>query len=190
MIFWFAVLIGVGGVVIGVKKRLFPMWAVLFNMLVSIYLGVMLSPLAVELIFGSESSGYHKAGCVGGIAVAVFAILQTIAICWLTGKFSVSFPRLFNNIGSGFLGFFSGYLAVTFLFFVVCLMPFSSEQPVVKKICESGGSKQIAAKSIEKACGFVGALSLQLKGDAAGGIIDKLIHSEDEAKSREIKNPG
>jgi len=178
MVFWFAVLIGVVFLVVGIKKRLYPMWAILFNILISIYLGVMLSPVANELIFGSESSAYHKAGCVGGIAAAVFAILQTIAVCWLTGKFSVSFPRLFNNIGSGFLGFFAGYLTVTFLFFIVCIMPFSSEQPVAKKICELGGSKQIAAKSVKKACGLVGGLSLQLKADAAGKIIDKLIQPE------------
>ena len=178
--FWFSVLVGAVFAMIGIKKGFYPIWAILFNILISIYLGIMLAPTIVGIIPDIGGSRYHYAGCVAGIAIVVFAVFQTIATSLLTGTCTVSFPKIFSNVGAGILGFLSGYLVCSFALFVICITPFSKE-PFMRSICGRDDLAPSAVASVVKVCDFVGALSLQRYDNVAAGVVDWLIMPADES---------
>ncbi|MHC4395453.1 MAG: hypothetical protein ACYS1A_07330 [Planctomycetota bacterium] len=189
--FWFAVLVGVLLAVVGIKAGFYSMWAVVFNILISIYLGVMLCPTIIGLVPDIGDSRYHHGGCVGGVAVVVFAIFQTITVNFLTGAETVKkdeepicFPKMFNIIGAGLLGFLSGYIVCGFVLFVLLIMPISKE-PIVKDFCEQSG---FAAQSVKNVCGFVGSVSLQTYEEAdPREVVDWLMTVPEAEKSRRVE---
>jgi hypothetical protein len=191
--FWCVVLIGILAGVMAIKAGFYTMWAILFNTLISIYIGVMLCPTIIGLIPDIGDSRYHHAGCVGGIAVVIFAIFQTITVNFLLGEESdkdkkneeaISFPKLVNSIGAGLVGFFSGYVVCGFVIFVFMIMPISNE-PIVKSICEQSG---FAAQSVKAVCGFVGGISLQCHDEAEPrDVVDWLTTPEKKEKSRRVE---
>ena len=162
MMFWFAILGGIILAVFAVKKKFYSMWPVLFNVMVSIYLGVMILPLIVGFAEDIENSPYHLAGCILLTAIAVFAILQTITTTFFTGAFEVSFPRLFDNIGAGILGFVSGYIACTFICFLIFVCPFSDRLFDNKDILANSSTKTVI-----RTCDLVGCASFQCYNNAS-----------------------
>jgi len=188
--FWCAILIGILAAVMAIKVGFYTMWAILFNTLISIYIGVMLCPTIIGLIPDIGDSRYHHAGCVGGIAVVIFAIFQTITVNFLLGEEAgkntkneeaISFPRLVNTIGAGLVGFFSGYVVCGFVLFVFLITPISKES-IVKSICEQTG---FAAQSVNTVCGFVGGISLQCHDEAEPReVVEWLTTPEKKATSR------
>jgi len=188
--FWCAILIGILAAVTAIKTGFYTMWAILFNILISIYLGVMLCPTIIGLIPDIGDSRYHHAGCVGGIAVVIFAIFQTITVNFLLGEEAdknkkneeaISFPKVVNTIGAGLAGFFSGYIVWGFVIFIFLITPISNE-PMVKTICEQTG---FAAQSVQAVCGFVGGFSLQCHDEATPrDVVEWLTTPEKKEKSR------
>jgi len=170
MMFWLAVAMGVVFALIGIRLGFYRMWAVLFNILVSIYLGVMLTPAMVKIIPSMENFYYHRPLSVAAIAIVAFAVLQTIAVT-LIGAFEVSFPKMFNNIGSVILGFLSGYLLVIFVLFVICVIPFSKQGLVSWQ----RRLKPTAARPVVKVCDFVGSASLHVCDGVALEVVSDLI---------------
>lgn len=190
MIFWFAVLVGVIFAVIGIRKSFYPMWMMLFNILVSIYLAVMLSPLIVQIRPDMDQLRYYFAACVAVIAVMAFIILQVIKTSFLAEISESLCPRFFDNVGAGILGFLSGYVVISFAFLVVCIMPFS-EQSFMKGILGDGVSTPSGVKPVVKACDFVAKASMQVYSDTAGGVVDWLVapQSNSEYSPTEEKEP-
>ncbi|MHC4738816.1 MAG: CvpA family protein [Planctomycetota bacterium] len=191
--FWCVVLIGILAAVMAIKAGFYTMWAILFNTLISIYIGVMLCPTIIGLIPDIGDSRYHHAGCVGGIAVVIFAIVQTITVNFLLGEETdkdkkneeaISFPKLVNTIGAGLVGFFLGYVVCGFVIFVFMIMPISNE-PIVKIICEQSG---FASQSVKTVCGFVGGISLQCHDEAEPrDVVEWLTTPEKKEKSRRVE---
>ncbi|MBA7485891.1 hypothetical protein ES707_21443 [subsurface metagenome] len=75
MILLLAVVVGVVFAVIGVRKGFFPMWLVLFNILISIYVGVMLSPTLVAIRPDMEQEPYYLAAFIAVTSVMIFIVL-------------------------------------------------------------------------------------------------------------------
>ena len=173
MIFWVAVLVGIVFAFIGKQKGFFVMWAALFNVLVAIYLGIMLTPIFVKYITAVTDSSLHRAVCLSVLTIVIFTILQTIASTFFTGTFVVTFPKIFDNIGAGILSFILGYLVCNFIFLALCISQFS-EHTFVSKLCGQDSLKSTAVPSIAKACKFVASASMQHEN---GGIeiINKLL---------------
>jgi hypothetical protein len=170
MIFWFGIVAGVIFAVIGIRKSFFPMWVILFNILISIYLSIMVSPLIVEIRPDLEQLRYYFAACVAVIAIMIFVILQVITASFLAEISESLCPRFFDNIGAGILGFLSGYVVFSFVFLVICIMPFS-KRSFMKGLCGDGVSMPSGAKPVVKACDFVSSASMEIYGGNAGGIV-------------------
>jgi len=100
MLFWLAVIGGAAVSYAALKKGFFPIWAVCFNTLVSVYLGVMLLPIIAAVIPNSGTAAYFYSCslCMLAVAVIAFVFLQTIASNYFSGGFAVTFPVVFNNI--------------------------------------------------------------------------------------------
>ena len=97
MIFWMGILVGGVFAWYAVKMGLYVMWAVLFNIVISVYLAVFLGPVIVDIVPAAGDATYGNILTIIGTAIAAFLILHCISHVFVTGVFSVSFPRIFNS---------------------------------------------------------------------------------------------
>jgi len=172
MVFWFTILVGIIAAWWGRKMSFYSAWALLFNILVSMYLGVMLTAAIIGIITDQSVSYYHCATGVAGIAIIAFIILHTFTITVLIADVEICFPRMFDGVGSAILTFLSGYLVCNFVIFVICIMPFT-KNPTVEKFIEQAHLTAAAVPPVAVACDFVGNMSMQCYDDAAEQVVSE-----------------
>jgi hypothetical protein len=173
MVLWFTILVGIIAAWLGREMRFYSAWALLFNILVSMYLGVMLTPVLIGVITDQSVSYYHCATGVAGIAIIAFIILHTFTAIFLTADVEIRFPRMFDGVGSAILAFLSGYLVCNFVILVICIMPFTKNS-TVENIIKQAKLTSVAVPSVAVACDFVGTMSMQCYGDAAERVVGEL----------------
>lgn len=123
MVFWVGILAGGFFVWFAVKIGFYETWTMLFNIVISIYAAVFLTPVIIENVPAASDTSYGTALTLAAIAAGVFLILYGISYTFLTSQFSVSFPKIFDNLGAGVLGFLSGLLIWSFLVLLISTMP-------------------------------------------------------------------
>jgi hypothetical protein len=127
MVFWLGIFVGGVFAWYAVKMGFYDMWAMLFNIVISIYLAVFLGPVIVDFIPAAGSARYGNTLAIIGTAIAAFLILHCISYTFITGVFTVSFPKLFNSLGAGFLGFLAGFLVWSFAALLIYMSPISQD---------------------------------------------------------------
>lgn len=131
MTFWLAILMGVLFVWLAVKIRFYEMWVLFFNTLISIYVSIFLTPVLAELAPVPEgSAGYQIALCMIVLAGGSFALLQGLAYVFLTGQYRIPFPRVFDIVLSGVVGFGTGFLILSFLALALATTPLAAHKIV------------------------------------------------------------
>jgi len=125
MVFWAGILLGGAFVFYAVKMGFYETWALLFNIVISVYLAVFLAPAIADIFPMVENKAYNNALCMMVTAGASFVILHGVTYVFFTGQFEVSFPKIFDFIGSGFLGFLAGFLVWGFVCLLVLITPIS-----------------------------------------------------------------
>lgn len=125
MIFWIGILAGAIFAWFAVKKGLYETWLILFNLVISVYLAVFLTPVITDIVPAAGNPPHGNALTMLATAVVSFLILYGISYTFLTGQFSVSFPKIFDTVGAGFLGFLAGFLIWSFVSLLICVTPFS-----------------------------------------------------------------
>ncbi len=172
MLFWVAVIGGVAVSYAALKKGFFPVWAVFFNTLISVYLGVMLLPVIAAVIPNSGTAAYFYSCslCMLAVAVIAFVFLQVIASNYFSGGFAVTFPVIFNNIAAATLGFITGYVATCFVLLVISIMPFSAHNSVRGTLDTDHLAPAVKAP-VTATCNFIAKASMQIYPDVADGII-------------------
>ena len=180
MLFWVAVIAGAGFSYMGLKKGFFPMWAIFFNILISVYLCVMLLPVIASTVpdSGGQTYYYSCAACMLIVGVLVFVVLQMIASNYFSGGFEVTFPKLFNSIGAAVLGFMSGYLVCCMLIVIVSLMPFSNYS-LVEDVLSPTNLPDAVEKPMVSVCDFIGRVSIQVYPKVAAETIEEFISDRD-----------
>lgn len=171
MLYCIAILIGLLMAVFGAKKGFYTMWATVFNILVSIYLGVMLTPFVIGLITKKEVSTYYCAASIAGLALIVFVILQCVLIFIFLQKYKILFPNIMDTYGAGILGFISGYLICAFVIFVISLMPLN-RNTFEARFLNSDALLKVGGPPVIKVCDFIGEVSLQCSEGVAGEVVD------------------
>ncbi len=126
MVFWLGVLVGGLFVFVGVKIGFFATWIMLWNLVLSAYLAVFITPVFVASVPAATSSPHGFALVFVSVFVATLAIAYGICYGCLSGQLRVEFPKLFD-IAAGILGFLTGFLAWSFAAFAICLSPLSQE---------------------------------------------------------------
>jgi hypothetical protein len=168
-IFIAAVSMGIIFAVFGCRRGFYVIWAVLFNLVISIYLSVMFSPTVAAFLPGLFGEGvaqtegrfwYAYAGLAAAVAVVSFVVLQIIAMTYFTGTFQITLPRWTENIGAAFTGFATGYILWGFICFLILIMPVS-EIVFFKSFTTSVQSKELSVPAVSKVVNTVNALSLQ-----------------------------
>jgi hypothetical protein len=184
MVFWLGILVGAFFAWFVLRIGFYEMWAILFNIVISVYLAIYLQPIVVK-IPGLGDTSYTNALAMMGTAIAVFLILHGISYTFLTGQLVPTFPKVFNTFGTSLLGFLAGFLVWSFVALVVYVTPIS-QNALIKSI-GFGKSEQTSISYISRWCGLVNVLSRQDEQYSAKKTISKLLTSVEEARKAEEK---
>jgi len=190
MMFWIAILAGTLFVWLAVRLGFYETWALLFNIVVSIYVSVFLTPkLAGFAPAPGGASSYHTALCLIVLAGGCFALLQGLSFVFLTGQFKIPFPRVFDVLLCGLLGFTAGFLILSFAAIVLTTTPLARHQ-IVGAIGFSRQSQQANVRCLARCCDLIHVLTRFGDGqDTTQAAIDRLIDTSDnlQPKRDEVK---
>ena len=92
------------------------MWIALFNVSISIYLGIMLIPTIVAYI-PTFSGVYAKVMCGFGISLFLFVVSQYAVVISFENALDVTLPELFSKIASAISGFLLALIVMSFFMF-------------------------------------------------------------------------
>jgi hypothetical protein len=155
MVFWIAILVGVLFVWLAVRMGFYETWVLLFNIIVSMYLAIFLAPTIADLApTPGGASPYGMALSMVVLGGGCFALLQGLSYVFLTGQFSVQFPRLFDILLSGILGFVAGFLALSFVALVLATTPLA-ENEMVADVGMGQKAQQINISCIARCCDVI-----------------------------------
>ncbi len=143
----------------GFRKGVYLMAATLFNILLSAYVGILSTPVVLKASPDLETSGYYAAFCMLFLIIGCFAILQGLCYYLFLRGADIIFPPVFDKLGGGLMGFFSGYVLTGLLVLAVCMMPFSRLE-TLQGIVPWDSMKTFCTGSTVKVCRFVAAWSL------------------------------
>jgi Colicin V production protein len=130
MVFWIGIFAAVLFAYSAIKLGFYHAWTMLFNLVIAVYVAVRISPMIEEYLPVAMAGQYGKTMALLATWLVTFLILHGIAYVLLIGQFEVTFPRVFNTLGSGILGFLAGFLIWSFGTLLVCTTPFSQQQYV------------------------------------------------------------
>lgn len=153
MAFWIGILVAVAFVRFAIKIGFYETWAFTFNIVISIYLAIFLGPTIASIPALAETPHCNILAMIG-TAIAVFLILHGISYTFITGQFSISFPKILDKPGAGFLGFAAGFLIWSFISFSIYITPIS-QNTFVKKIGFGSQSQQASISYISWWCNRV-----------------------------------
>jgi len=154
MLFWAGILVGAGFVWFALKMGFYETWAMLFNIVISIYLAIFLRPIVADIVPAAGGTLYSNALIMTAIAIASFLILHSVSYIFLTSQFSVSFPKIFNTLGAGLLGFLAGFLVWSFVSLLIFITPIS-QNTFVKEIGFGSQFEQTNMPYISRWCNLV-----------------------------------
>ena len=119
------------------------------------------------------------------LSVGTFLILYGISYVFLTGQYKVSFPKMFDILFAGVLGFLTGFLVLSFAALVITISPIANN----KLISGLGFNRQSQRANIAyicRWCDMVNALvSFPEKKITTEQTINQLINSIQAEKTGE-----
>jgi uncharacterized membrane protein required for colicin V production len=131
MVFWIGIFVAVLFAYSAIKLGFYHAWTMLFNFVIAVYVALRISPMIEEFLPAAMDGGqYSKTMALLATGLVTFLILHGIAYVLLIGQFEVTFPRIVNTLGSGILGFLTGFLVWSFVTLIVCTTPFCQQQYV------------------------------------------------------------
>jgi len=191
MVLWIAVAVGGLFAWIGVRIGFLASWILFFNLMLAAYMGVFLGPYIIASVPATTESPYGHA--LVFVSTALATLLATYAACYacLAGRIQIEFPRVFESLAAGVLGFLSGFLAWGFVSMVIALTPLPDED-----FCRHLGFDSSAQKTnvafvcwwCDRLHGFVGSSEWEVSGEETFGLL------QEEARPRggdtETATPG
>jgi hypothetical protein len=121
MVFWMGILVGGLFACFAIKKGFYEIWALGFNIIISIYVAVSLGQVVADFV--PIDVAYSKTLTVLATAVACFLILNSISYTFITGQFRIPFPKIFDVVGAGLFGFLAGFLVWSFTSLLIMTTP-------------------------------------------------------------------
>jgi uncharacterized membrane protein required for colicin V production len=174
MVFWTCILVGGFFVWLAVKIGFYETIIHLFNIIISIYVAIFLTPVILVSFPDIGDVQFSQAIVLSAVAVGIFLVLYGITYFLLTAQFKVSFPKVFEIFFAGILGFFTGFLVASFAALIITLTPLS-QNTVVNKAGFNRTSLQDNLIYVRKLCDSVQwFVSLPGKDVTSGKIIDEL----------------
>lgn len=124
MVPWIAILVGALFIWLAVRIGFYEIWCLFVNVSVSIYVAIFLAPIVIDLVPATGGlSAYSTTLSMIVLAGGCFALLYGFSYVFLTGQFSVPFPKTFDILLGGGLGFLTGFLVCSFVALVFTATP-------------------------------------------------------------------
>ena len=123
MVFWIAVLVGCLTLYLATRIGFFDTLVLSFNILTSIYVGIYSASALIDSIPAAANFVCGTAITVSAISLICFLSLYGLSFVLLTGQFKVSFPKVFDVLLSGLLGFCTGILLISYAVFILSILP-------------------------------------------------------------------
>ena len=130
MVFWIAILTGALFIWLAVRMGFYETWALLFNIIVAIYVSIFLTPAVTRLVPMPGGASWCTALSMLVLAGGCFAVLHGLSWVFLTGQFSIRFPSVFDVVFSGILGFVAGFLVLSFAALALSTTPLAEHKIV------------------------------------------------------------
>lgn len=112
---------------LAVKIGFYETWATLFNIVIAIYIALFLArPVVNYLPEDAVNIPCRLALTLTILAVGTFLIQHGITYILFTSQFKVTFPKIFDILFAGLLGFFGGFLLLSFVALIIFLTPFGA----------------------------------------------------------------
>jgi len=117
-----------------IKIGFYETWAMLFNIVIAIYIALFLARPIVNFL--PEETG--SIPCCDAIVLLIvaagsFLILHGITYILFTSQFSVPFPKIFDILFAGLVGFFGGFIVLSFAALIIFLTPFGKYAAINKE---------------------------------------------------------
>lgn len=148
MIFLAGILVGGLFVWIAVKIGFYETLALLFNIVISIYVAIFTAPIIKDIVPEAGEIPCCEALSLIVISGGTFLILYGITYIFLTGQFKVTFPIFFDILFAGALGFLTGFLVLSFAAFIITVTPLSQN----KFVSSIGFNKQSQQTNLSNIC--------------------------------------
>jgi uncharacterized membrane protein required for colicin V production len=130
----------VGGLCVwfAIKIGFYETWAMLFNIVIAIYIALFLAR-PIEKFLPEETGNIPCCDALALLILTVgsFLILHGITYILFTSQFKVPFPKIFDILFAGLLGFFGGFLLLSFAALIIYLTPFGKYAAVDKESVDS-----------------------------------------------------
>ncbi|MGE5293425.1 MAG: CvpA family protein [Solirubrobacterales bacterium] len=188
MIFWIAILTGALFVWLAVRRGFYETWALLFNVIVAIYVAIFLAPAMARFVPMPGGAAWCMALSMFVLAGGVFALLHGVSWVFLTGQFSVRFPSVFDVIFSGLLGFVAGFLILSFVALTLSTTPLAQHKIVTTLgLGRQGQTANVVSLSrccdlIHSRVGFAGSGTTQT-------AVERLLQTSDELTTSDKPAP-
>ena len=131
MVFWLAILVGALFVWLAVRLGFYETWNLFFGVVISIYMAIYLAPSVIACAPAVEEvAAYCTALSMTVVAGGCFALLYGLSYIFLTAQFNVSFPKVFDILLAGALGFLTGFLIVSFVALIITTTPLAQHKLV------------------------------------------------------------
>jgi len=138
MLIWAGIL--AGGLVAwyAIKIGFYEMWAMLLNIVIAIYIALLLAQPIVNIL-PEEAINIRccEALTLIVLAIGIFLILYALTFILFTSQFKVTFPKIFDILFAGFLGFFAGFLLLSFAAIIIALTPFGKYVGITKEMAKN-----------------------------------------------------
>jgi uncharacterized membrane protein required for colicin V production len=154
MVLWLTIFFSGLFVLLALKKGFYEIVILFFNILVSVYMAIFLMPWVMGFIPADVFTKYNIILAMSLIAVSTFVILYGISFVFLTSRFSVSINQIFDFLLAGLIGFMTGFLASSFIVFLICVTPFS-QNDFVKRFGFDSKAQQYNISYICTLCDIV-----------------------------------
>ena len=154
MVFWIAILAGALFIWLAVQMGFYETWALLFNIIISIYVSIFLTPAVTRFVPMPGGASWCTALSMLVLAGGCFAVLHGLSWVFLTGQFSIRFPSVFDVVFSGILGFVAGFLVLSFVALALSTTPLAQHK-IVSTLGLGRQGQQANIAGIARCCDLI-----------------------------------
>ncbi len=192
MVFWIGLLVAALFALFCIRRGLYDSWSFAFNSIIAIYAAIFAEPQISQLIPMAGQTPLGDMLIVAGTAVIVFFILQGISHTFVTGHFTIYFPKILDVSGAGLLGLLIGAVIWNFGVFVVCNMPVFPDD-LAEQISYTDKTQQAGITVFSVPCNMVNMIvsrdSSRTTQQAAEELLKKIAKREEERTSSRYPIP-
>ena len=111
---------------LAVKIGFYETWAILLNAVIAIYIALFSARPIIKKFLPEDVTNIPccEALTLTVLMIGAFLILHGLTYILFTSQFKVTFPKIFDILFAGVLGFFGGFLLLSFAALIISLTPF------------------------------------------------------------------